>query len=167
VTFIAEQLWPRLKSVWPAVQFDIVGARPPKSAVVLSKRDANFRVHGFVHDVRPLMSRATAYICPISDGGGTKLKVLDALAMGKVLIAHPIACEGIAVTPDENVLFAETPQDYIRQLARIVADSDQRGRLGGAARQLVESHYSKVAVGRRLTELLELGAANRRLLLHA
>jgi glycosyltransferase involved in cell wall biosynthesis len=166
VCFIAEHLWPKLKSTWPDVEFDIVGAHPPKAVVALSKREPNFKVHGFVDDVRPLMSRATAYICPISDGGGTKLKVLDALAMGKALIAHPIACEGIEVTPDENVLFAETPEDYVRQLLVILADKYRRGRLGAAGRLLVESHYSKIAVGRRLTELLERTAANRGLLLH-
>ena len=152
-TFIAEQLWPRLRAAWPQLRFDLVGANPPPAATVLASRDPSFRVHGFVDDVRPMMTEATVYVCPITDGGGTKLKVLDAMAMGKALVAHPIACEGIAVEPEENVLLARTPEEFVLQIRRLLEDRGLRQRLGAGARRMVETHYSKVAVGKQLAEL--------------
>ena len=57
------------------------------------------------------------YVCPIKDGGGTKLKILDALAMGKAIVADPVACEGIDVKDGETVLFADSPADYVKNQA--------------------------------------------------
>jgi glycosyltransferase involved in cell wall biosynthesis len=154
-TFIAERLWPLLKASWPELGFDLIGANPPQAAKSLAARDPSFQVHGFVDDMRPMMARASVYVCPITDGGGTKLKVLDAMAMGKALVAHPIACEGIDVTPEENVLFAETPEDFVRQTGRLLEDRGLRQRLGAGARRLVETRYGRVAVGKQLAGLFD------------
>ena len=89
------------------MECDIIGGRPPDDLVALAERDDRFNVHGFVDDIHPWMEQALCYVCPIRDGGGTKLKILDALAMSKAIVAHPIACEGIDVTPGLDVLFAE------------------------------------------------------------
>jgi glycosyltransferase involved in cell wall biosynthesis len=153
--FIAEELWPRLQATWPQLRFDLVGANPPQAPKSLAGRDPRFKVHGFVDDVRPMMTGATVYVCPITDGGGTKLKVLDAMAMGKALVAHPVACEGIAVVPEENVLFAQTPEDFVRQIGRLLGDRGLRQRLGAGARRMVETHYSKLAIGRQLAGLFD------------
>jgi glycosyltransferase involved in cell wall biosynthesis len=155
VEFIAGRLWPLLTREWPALTMDIVGANAPAAAVELSRRDSRFKVHGFVDDVRPLMARATAFVCPIDDGGGTKLKVLDAMAMGKVMVANPIACEGIEVTEGVNVLFAREPEEYIEQLRGILLDGERRRQMGIAARKMVEDRYSYTAIGRRLAQLYE------------
>jgi glycosyltransferase involved in cell wall biosynthesis len=152
-SFIAGQLWPRLRAAWPQLRFDLVGANPPPAATALAAHDPSFRVHGFVDDIRTMMTEATVYVCPITDGGGTKLKVLDAMAMGKALVAHPIACEGIAVAPEENVLFARTPEEFVLQIRRLLEDRGLRQRLGAGARRMVETHYGKTAVGKRLADL--------------
>ena len=78
---------------------------------------------GLRPDVRPYIDEAQIYVCPIFDGGGTKLKILDALAMGAAIVAHPIACEGIDVTEGENVLFASTPQEFRDSIMRLLEDS--------------------------------------------
>lgn len=165
--FIAERLWPLLKAAWPQLGFDLVGANPPQAAKALAARDPAFQVHGFVDDMRPMMARASVYVCPITDGGGTKLKVLDAMAMGKALVAHPIACEGIDVTPEENVLFAETPEDFVRQTGRLLQDRGLRQRLGAGARRLVETRYGRVAVGKQLAGLFDDCVAAREALVNA
>lgn len=154
-TFIAERLWPVLKRAWPGLQMDLVGANPPAAALALSRRDNSFKVHGFVDDVRPLISRATAYICPITDGGGTKLKVLDALAMGKPLVAHPIACEGIAVEEGKSVLFAREPDEYVGHLADLFADPARRQMMSINARRLATERYSFTSIGAELAKLYE------------
>lgn len=161
VKFIVENLWPALKQKWPQIEFDLAGSNPPDFAVELGKRDSSFRVHGFVDDVRPIIAKATAYVCPISDGGGTKLKVLDAFAMGKPLVAHPIACEGIEVTPDVNVLFADNVTDYIEHLSKLWSDPLFRQQIASAGRHLAEHRYSFRAIGQATSDLY-ISLKNRR-----
>ena len=122
-------------------------------------RDGQFRVHGFVRDVRPYINRAAVYVCPIMDGGGTKLKILDALAMGKALVAHPIACEGIEVQDGRDVIFAREPADFVRSIATLLESPEPRKRLSLNARSLVGLSYSYSLIGRRLVSEIERLAA--------
>jgi len=155
VNYIAEVLWPLLKKRWPDIKFDIIGASPPAAAKELATKDPNFIVHGFVDEMRTYMANASVYVCPITDGGGTKLKMLDALAMGKAIVADPIACEGIAVTEGVNVLLASDPAAYVQRIAEFVDSPEKRSAFGRAARELIESQYSYAAIGRELATLYE------------
>jgi glycosyltransferase involved in cell wall biosynthesis len=108
-----------------------------------------------VNDVRPLMSAATLYVCPIRDGGGTKLKLLDAFAMQKCVVAHPIACEGIDVVPGRHVEFAESATGFVESIRRLLQQPRLRAEMGNAARQLVVERYSFAEIGRGLSDLFE------------
>lgn len=154
VNYLLREIWPRLRTVTPTATLDIIGAGAPGSLKQLAARCAGVTLHGFVPDIRPLLERAALYVCPIRDGGGTKLKILDALAMQKCIIAHAAACEGIAVTPDENVIFAETPDEYVMQINRLFADPERRRKMGAAARQLAVQEYSFAAIGAAFTATL-------------
>ena len=155
VQYIVNALWPLLKNRIPGVKFDLVGSDPPPEAVELSERDQAFTVHGFVDDVRPYLNRAAVYLCPITDGGGTRLKILDALAMQKPIVADPIACEGIDVVDGKTVLFAKTPEAYAAQVENLLADTALRQSIGHAARKLVEEKYAYTAIGKQLSDLYE------------
>jgi polysaccharide biosynthesis protein PslH len=153
--FFAESVWPALKKELPEVTMDVIGARPPPRLLTLAARDKDFRVHGFVPDVRPYINRAALYVCPIMDGGGTKLKILDALAMGKAIIAHPIACEGIGVRDGHDVVFARESGEFIRTIVTLLRSPQTRRQLSGNARLLAESSYSYAVIGRKLVKELE------------
>lgn len=153
--FFAEKIWPELKRLRPEVTIDVVGGNPPERLRALAARDKNFRVHGFVPDVRPFIRRAAVYVCPITDGGGTKLKILDALAMGKAIVAHPVACEGISVSPGLNVIFARNAHEFSMEIATLLDDAQLRARLSFAARSLVEKSYSYSVIGKMLTGAFE------------
>ena len=155
VRFIAEHLWPKLKSSIPGITFHIVGANPPGELLALSKSDTHFKVHGFVDDVREYMQKAAIYVCPIQDGGGTKLKILDALAMEMPIVAHPIACEGIRVEPGNNVIFAKTLDEYLAAISNLLNNPDRRAQIGRNARTLIETEYSYEIIGRRMSDLYE------------
>ena len=116
------------------------------------------QVHGFVDDVRPLMNAATLYVCPIRDGGGTKLKLLDAFAMEKCVIAHPVACEGIDVSPGVNVRLATSPEDFVDTIDKLLGDPVMRLAMGQAARSLVVERYAFSQIGRQLCDLFESAA---------
>jgi glycosyltransferase involved in cell wall biosynthesis len=153
--FIVEELWPRLKDAVPGVSLDLVGSDPPDEAVHLARRDECFRVHGFVDDIRPYLQRAKVFLCPITDGGGTKLKILDALAMEKAIVADPIACEGIDVVDGISVLFASTPEEYVDAVKLLLENANRRAEMGRAGRALVRDKYSYAALGRKLAETYE------------
>ncbi len=157
--FLLQQLWRLLRARFPEVTFDIVGANPPTSVISAARELEGVTVHGFVKDVRPMVESATLFVCPIRDGGGTKLKILDAFAMNKCVVAHPVACEGIDVTPGTHVEFAIEPAEWIERIATLLDDADLRARRGAAARVLVEQRYSFDAIGARLSELFDQVAA--------
>lgn len=159
--FFADEVWPGLKKEVAGVTMDVIGGSPPPSLLTLAARDKDFRVHGFVPDVRPHISRAALYVCPIMDGGGTKLKILDALAMAKPIVAHPIACEGIGVRDGHDVILAREPGEFIRSIATLLASAPLRNRLSAHARLLAESTYSYAVIGRRLVSELEQCSAAR------
>lgn len=153
--FFADHIWPALKKEQPGASIDIIGGNPPPRLTALAAQDKDFRVHGYVPDVRPYLGRAALYVCPIMDGGGTKLKILDALAMGKTIVAHPIACEGIQVRDGHDVVFARDAGEFVRRIVSLLADQQRRARISRNARDLAESAYSYSVIGRKLVIELE------------
>lgn len=153
--FFAQKVWPLLKHQFPDVSMDVIGQNPPKALLELAASDSAFRVHGFVDDVRPYLDRAAIYICPITDGGGTKLKILDALSMGKAIIADPIACEGIEVENGKNVLFSTSIEDYVENIKHLFENPDLRKTLGISARQLATEQYAFSNIGKKLSCIYE------------
>jgi polysaccharide biosynthesis protein PslH len=153
VRFLLSQVWPSLKAAVPDLQLDIVGSAPPQSLRDLAAAAKDVTVHGFVADVRPLLNAATLYVCPIRDGGGTKLKLLDAFAMQKCVVAHPIACEGIDVVHGRHVELAESAEAFVERIRGLLQQPGVREQMGRAARQLVVDRYGFAEIGRRLSDL--------------
>src|SRR5690606_22417882 len=150
-----------LRDAVPGLEVDVIGAQPPPALRALAAADPRFHVHGFVDDVRPAMARAAVYVCPIRDGGGTKLKILDALAMGMAIVAHPVACEGIDVTPGRDVLLAEDAAGFADAIRALLRDPARRRALGAAARRLAETRYGARAVCASLASAIESRLAAR------
>jgi len=152
VLFMAERIWPILAASQADVRLTIVGADPPLLVQQLAAKDSRIRVTGFVEDVRPYMERAQVYLCPMRDGGGTRLKILDALSMGTPIVATALALEGIQVEHEREVLVAQTPQQFVEQIRRLTEDDGLRHRLSTNGRSFVERHFSWPVIGRRMEE---------------
>lgn len=159
--FFTQKVWPPLKCKIPGVRMNVVGGNPPPALLALADRDINFRVHGLVPDVRPYLGQSAVYVCPITDGGGTKLKILDALAMGKAIVAHPIACEGISVRDGYDVMFAREPDEFVNGIVTLLEKTERRRALSHNARALAESTYSYKKIGRKLIDQLAVCAEQR------
>jgi glycosyltransferase involved in cell wall biosynthesis len=155
VEYLIREVVPLLRVRHPELGLDIVGANAPAWLRERAAPHPQVLFHGFVDDIRPIMGDALAFVCPISDGGGTKLKVLNALAMGVPVIAHPIACEGIDVAHGESVLFTDSPGGFVDLITRVARDQDLRRGLGLGGRALVERRYSVDVIGRTLRHLYE------------
>ncbi|TCS44115.1 glycosyltransferase family 4 protein [Reinekea marinisedimentorum] len=148
VSWLATDIYPAIEQALGGVDLNVIGKGSVPALDELAGKRANVTAHGFVDDIFPFMENAAAYVCPIRDGGGTKLKVLDALAMGIPLIAHPIACEGIDVEDGVNVLFARTPMEFATKLKLLLADKNLSESLSVEGQKLIEYKYSYSKIGK-------------------
>jgi glycosyltransferase involved in cell wall biosynthesis len=155
VVHFLEDIWPGLVARVPQLSVDIVGRSPSARIRELAGRLSNVRLHGFVDDIAAMYAAATAYICPIRDGGGTKLKVVDAIANGVPMIAHPVACEGLDLRHGEHVLLARTVDEYQAAIARIRTDYAAAQDMAGRAYEFARSRYDSGVVGTNLAAHLE------------
>lgn len=151
--YFAAEIWPLLCRRYKDIEFDLIGKSPSEPLRALARRDLRFKVHGFVDDIRKYVHAASVYVCPIRDGGGTKLKILDALALGKAVVAHPVAVEGIDVTPEQDILLATEPAEFATQIGRVLDDDAFRARLERSARDLAVRRYSFDGIGTSLRRL--------------
>ena len=155
--FIGEIL-PRLRALVPGVRLKVVGHTPPH---LLALGSAEVEMKGFVPDLRAEIERAAVVIAPLRLGGGTRLKILEAMAMSKAVVSTPEGAEGLEVTHDRDLLLADTPGGFAEQVARVLGDDGMARRLGDSARRLVEERYGWGASVARLEELYRaLGAGH-------
>jgi glycosyltransferase involved in cell wall biosynthesis len=108
---------------------------------------------GYVEDVRPIIAGAACYVVPLRVGGGTRLKILEAWAMGKAVVSTSIGCEGLEATDGENILVRDTPVEFAKAVRDVMLDSALRERLGQAARTTAERRYGWSAIGAELNRL--------------
>jgi glycosyltransferase involved in cell wall biosynthesis len=151
IRFFWAGAWPLLKRRLPGVRLYLAGRNPPEAVLREGGQDPQITIVPNPPDMRPLLARAGVFICPIVDGGGTRLKILDAMAMGKCVVSTTVGCEGLEVKKGENILVADAPEDFANEILRVLGDDDLRRRIAAAGRTLVEKRYSWDIIGRELT----------------
>jgi len=140
VVWFVEDIFPLLLARHPHIRFDIVGARPSARVLALKSRPG-VNVTGEVPDVRPYVRQATAFVVPLRSGGGTRLKILQAMSLGCPVISTRIGAEGLEVADGDNVLFAEDGEQFLQQLEGLLASPELRGQLVRQGRELVTRRY--------------------------
>jgi glycosyltransferase involved in cell wall biosynthesis len=155
VEYFIREIWPLIKVRIPEMSVDIIGRGPTPEMLKLAETDELFRVHGFVDDVRDYLWRAQFYLCPIRTGGGTKLKILDALASGCCIIADPFACKGIDVENGVDVVFAQTAESYVDAILELLDNPEKEIGLRDAGPKLIRKHYSYDSIGRHYADTLD------------
>ncbi len=146
-----DEIFPRIQRVFPEVKIYIVGNLP--SNTLLKRRNRNIIITGHVPDVRPFINRASVYVVPLWMGGGTRLKVLEALAMGIPAVTTSIGCEGIEVEDGETILVKDDPVQFAEAVIDLVRDSHLRGKLAANGHVLVRSLYDWSCIGEKVEEL--------------
>ena len=149
--FFAKEIWPMLTRKRPNIKMYIIGMDPPDELTRLSSKDRNLIVTGYVDDVRLYFEKASLYVCPIRDGGGSRLKILDALSSRIPIVATRIAAEGIDVEHEKNILIAETPKKISESIIRLLDDRHLRRKLAYEGRLLVEKSYEWSTIGNKLS----------------
>lgn len=158
----ATDVWPLLAADAPDRTLTVIGRSPPPALVAAAAADARVRALGFVDDVRPHVAASAAYVCPIRVGGGTRLKILDALAMRRPLVSTDIGVEGLGLEPERHYLPANAPAEFVAQLGRLDADPALGARLAAAGRRFVEEHFAWERVGDELARAYESATARAR-----
>jgi glycosyltransferase involved in cell wall biosynthesis len=139
MTWFARDVLPHLGADGPDVL--VAGRDPGPELSALAARAPRLRLLGFVPDLAPLYARAGVFVNPMRGGGGTRLKMLEAMAAGKAVVSTTIGAEGLALTPGRDVVVADRPQEFAAAVRALRADPARAARLGRAARALVEARY--------------------------
>ena len=108
---------------------------------------------GYVPDVRPYVRDAACYIVPLRVGGGTRLKILDAWAMGKAVVSTAVGCEGLAAEDGRNILIRDDPEAFAHAVRAVLQHGALRRRLGIEGRRTVERHYNWEGIGESMLPL--------------
>jgi glycosyltransferase involved in cell wall biosynthesis len=143
-------VWPLVRDANPGMRLTIIGSGAPPHLTEIAKNDRRIELLGYVDDVRPYFARAMAVVCPIRDGGGTRVKILDAMAMGMPIVSTTIGCEGIDVVPGADLLIADTPSEFVEKIRELCANETLRATLGARARAKAEEIYSWDIIGEKL-----------------
>lgn len=147
-------VWPRLRQEIPSISLTITGSVAGVDLAGLAL-DAGVHLSGFVEDVRPLVAGAAVCVAPIRQGGGTRLKILEAMALGTPVVATSKAAEGLNVNAGEHLLIGDNETEFANCLLRLLRDDELRGRLARSARQLVEDTYEWRQIGARFSVLVD------------
>jgi len=140
--WFTENVWPKVKAVFPNVKLYIVG-RNPSPALDRIKKDNRIVITGYVEDIRPYFEKANIYVCPMLSGTGIKNKLLEAMAMGKAIIASSLSLQGIPDCKDKDCLMiSDTPSDFSEKVIELLKNHNYRQQLGMGARQFVLGQYS-------------------------
>jgi sugar transferase (PEP-CTERM/EpsH1 system associated) len=151
------RILPIIRRAEPEATLSIVG-RAPTPAIQRLASESGIEVTGRVEDVRSYIAAAAVYVVPLRIGGGTRIKIFEAMAMGKPVVSTTIGAEGLPVEPGTHVLLADSPQTFANAVIRLLRNERERLRLGEAARQLVADQYDWSSVFGHLEQALEAAA---------
>ncbi|MFN2289580.1 MAG: glycosyltransferase [Anaerolineae bacterium] len=140
VLWFAREVLPLVRREAPGTRFWVVGKDPHPRLAPLGD-DPAVEITGWVADQRPYIAAAGVYVIPLRIGGGTRLKVLEAMGMGKAIVSTTLGCEGFDVVPNRELAIADTPADFARAVLRLLADPAERERLGQAGQAFAAAGY--------------------------
>jgi len=160
VTYLVEEIWPRIAEVHPKARLKIIGGQPPRSLLALAR--PGVELTGFVSDLRPHLAEAAAVVVPLRLGGGTRLKIVEAMAMGKAIVSTTLGAEGIEAVPGRDILIEDQPAAFADSVNRLLAEPGLAVRIGQSARRLAVDRYAWSAAARALEgfyrRVLEVGS---------
>ncbi len=158
VAFFISAIFPELRRQVPAVRFVVAGRKAPAKFLRRFEGIPGVEFTGMVPDMRTEMTKAAVCVVPLRMGSGTRLKILEAAAMGLPVVSTSIGAEGLEFKGGEEIVLADEPQAFTRAVADLLSDTSRRRALGRAARRWVEKRYSlPVLRGAVRSVLVELG----------
>ncbi len=161
VQFFLTDIFPQIQAEQPGVNLKITGRTEGLDLTSLPL-NGQVTLTGFLDDIRPTVAQSWACVVPLRTGGGTRLKILEAMALGTPVIATSKGAEGLDVCPEENILIADDAEAFASQTVRLLRSPDLRDRLARSARALVEAKYSWSEISQSFCDLVEEVGSRRR-----
>ena len=151
--YFSKEIFPLIQQKNNPTELWVVGRDP--SPEVLALANDNIHVTGRVEKVLPYYQKTSICVVSLRAGGGTRLKILEAMALGRPVVSTTIGCEGLEVVDEKNILIADTPAEFAEKTSRLLRDKELYQHLATNGRKLVETHYSWDPIADRLMKLYE------------
>jgi polysaccharide biosynthesis protein PslH len=160
VMHFIQNIWPHIAKANPEARCKIIGGRPPP--LLLALAGPRIELTGFVSDLRPHLAAAAAVVVPLRLGGGTRLKIVEAMAMGKAIVSTTLGAEGIEAISGRDLLIEDEPVAFADAVNRLLAEPGLAARIGQSARQLAVKRYAWSEAARTLEnfyhQILDVGS---------
>ena len=156
VTFFLKSILPHVRQSYPNVRMLVVGQHPTdklRQMVELANTNSEVIITGRVDDVKPYINRASVYVVPLRIGGGTRLKILEALALRKAVVSTTIGAEGLNLVDQQEIVLADQPDQFARAVIELLDDAQRRRSLGEKGRERVEKNYGWPAIVENLRQV--------------
>ncbi len=161
IIYFAGEILPLITRQLPDVTLTVVGRKPSARLQNLAAKRPEIRLTGWVEDVRPYIAQAAVYVVPLRIGGGTRLKIFEAMSMAKPVVSTSIGAEGLPVVDGEHLLLADEPAIFADTVVALLKDSARCRQIGQAARLLVEQNFSWATVTNGFAGILEQAVKRR------
>jgi sugar transferase (PEP-CTERM/EpsH1 system associated) len=154
VLWFGQEVLPIIQQKRPGVTFAIVGQRPHPRLDVL-RHNPGITITGYVEDIRPYIAGATVYVAPLRVGGGTRLKLMEAMSMGKAIVSTSLGAEGYPVANGQELILADEPDSFAQAVLHLLDNPQRRKELGQAGQALVQANYDWEILIPRLEQIYE------------
>lgn len=161
VVFFVTAIFPLIKRTIAAARFIIAGKSPAANVAALDN-GSDVVVHGYVDDKQALLAACTVFVVPIRTGGGTRIKILEAMAAGKPVVSTSIGCEGIEATTGVDILVGDSPRAFADACIQLLRSAERRAAVGKAGRELVERRYRWEAIQAEFAAALKSARGGKR-----
>ena len=152
VSFV-KQTFPLIRKELPDATLTIVGRNPSPSLKKMAARYPGIVLTGWVSDIRPCLAKASVVVVPIRIGGGTRMKIYEAMAMGKPVVSTTIGAEGLPVKQGQNIVIADNPDQTANGIIELLSDGQKRKRIGQNALSFVKENFGWSQVARRFENI--------------
>jgi glycosyltransferase involved in cell wall biosynthesis len=160
VVHFVQEIWPLIAKAHPEARFKIIGGRAPQSLLALAS--PRVELTGFVPDLRPHLAAAAAVVVPLRLGGGTRLKIVEAMAMGKAIVSTTLGAEGIKAVPGQDIFIEDQPAAFADAVNRLLSEPGLAASVGQSARRMAVEQYAWSAAAQALEgfyrRILEVGS---------
>jgi sugar transferase (PEP-CTERM/EpsH1 system associated) len=154
VLYFCDSIMPLMQRQIPGVRLIVVGHEPTQEIHKLAERK-NVVVTGYVEDIIPYYQQSQATIVPLRGGGGTRLKILESMALGRPVVSTSLGCEGLNVIDKENIMIVNTPAEFAERVVQLLKDRKLREKISHNARRLVETHYDWSKISQKLMKVYD------------
>jgi glycosyltransferase involved in cell wall biosynthesis len=164
--YFRERIWPRLKGEMAGLKLFVAGFSPGVEMKEWAKSEPALTLVANPDDIRPWIAKGSIFVCPIIDGGGTRLKLLDAMAAGKAIVSTRVGAEGLNIEGGKQALLADSEDEFVDLTLAVLRSASLREALARSARVFVEENYSWDIIGRSLENAYMCTGGEHRMVCH-